>query len=405
MKFAELQFLVDVLAERIGRSVVLDDPDITVLVASRHYGDADRARVQAILQRDVGGPRTSFLLEQGIATWTEPGYLPPVPALGVNKTRVCHPVRFDGHLLGFLIVIDDDRSMTSADMSELLHTGRQAAALLWPGYSEGQSRRDMAERAVASLVDGDEVVRSEARAVLEVEGIIQPEPHLTVTLVRVTGSGSALEDRVLARQATTVVERLRPRHALSADLADDRVLVQTWRTSPDLAQLRAQVAEVRETMTPHEGVQVLIAVSKTWRGPAEAWKAYRDADVALRASTRVPRLGGTAFAAELGPLELLLRIPPSEVTDDLLPSALVTLRAADNNGVLTETLRCFLDHGGSARATAEALHIHRTSLYYRLERIEQLMALSLQDGRVRLTLHLGLELLDLLNRTEGLPTI
>ena len=35
-----LQQLVDTLAERLGRSVVLDDPEVTLLAASRHFGDA-----------------------------------------------------------------------------------------------------------------------------------------------------------------------------------------------------------------------------------------------------------------------------------------------------------------------------------------------------------------------------
>ena len=63
---------------------------------------------------------------------------------------------------------------------------------------------------------------------------------------------------------------------------------------------------------------------------------------------------------------------------------------------LVRTLRVYLDHGCNGPAASAALHIHRTTLYYRLGRIRELTGLDLDDGRTRLTLHLGLTALDLL---------
>ena len=47
-------------------------------------------------------------------------------------------------------------------------------------------------------------------------------------------------------------------------------------------------------------------------------------------------------------------------------------------------------------STAEALFLHRASLYYRLQRIEELTGASLKSGSDRLALHLGLKLARLL---------
>jgi DNA-binding PucR family transcriptional regulator len=129
-------------------------------------------------------------------------------------------------------------------------------------------------------------------------------------------------------------------------------------------------------------------------GLDEAHLAYDEAHVALRAARRLPALGGVALAQELGPLDIVLRVPDAELTLALVPEELLRLRDADPHGHFLETLRTYLDHAGSVPATAEALHLHRTSLYYRLERIEQLTGLSLADGRQRLSLHLGLQVLD-----------
>ncbi|MGW3464972.1 helix-turn-helix domain-containing protein, partial [Streptomyces olivaceoviridis] len=61
-----------------------------------------------------------------------------------------------------------------------------------------------------------------------------------------------------------------------------------------------------------------------------------------------------------------------------------------------DTLRCFLEHAGSIPRTAEALQIHRTSLYYRLRQIQEFTGLDLDSGGDRLVLHLGLRTLELL---------
>ena len=59
---------------------------------------------------------------------------------------------------------------------------------------------------------------------------------------------------------------------------------------------------------------------------------------------------------------------------------------------LAATARRYLDLAGSAQATAAALQIHRQTLYYRLNRIEQVTGLDLRRGEHRLRLHLGLQL-------------
>ena len=56
------------------------------------------------------------------------------------------------------------------------------------------------------------------------------------------------------------------------------------------------------------------------------------------------------------------------------------------------TLETFLDNAGDVQRTASELFVHRTTLYYRLQRIEELTGADLADGNARLALHLGLKL-------------
>jgi DNA-binding PucR family transcriptional regulator len=56
------------------------------------------------------------------------------------------------------------------------------------------------------------------------------------------------------------------------------------------------------------------------------------------------------------------------------------------------TARTVLDRGGDIAAAAAALHIHRTTLYYRIDRIEALTGVNLRAGPGRDDLHLALRL-------------
>ncbi len=59
---------------------------------------------------------------------------------------------------------------------------------------------------------------------------------------------------------------------------------------------------------------------------------------------------------------------------------------------LVHTLETYLDHAGDVKATAAALWLHRTSLYYRLRRIEELAGVDLNRGEDRLLCHVALKL-------------
>jgi DNA-binding PucR family transcriptional regulator len=62
----------------------------------------------------------------------------------------------------------------------------------------------------------------------------------------------------------------------------------------------------------------------------------------------------------------------------------------DARGILQETLRVYLEQGGSQRQTAEVLGIHRNTLGYRLRQIRQVLTVDLDAPNTRLTLHLAL---------------
>ena len=57
---------------------------------------------------------------------------------------------------------------------------------------------------------------------------------------------------------------------------------------------------------------------------------------------------------------------------------------------LVHTLKTYFATGANASEAADRLFLHRNSMIYRLERIQELTGLDLKDHRVALALQLGL---------------
>jgi purine catabolism regulator len=65
---------------------------------------------------------------------------------------------------------------------------------------------------------------------------------------------------------------------------------------------------------------------------------------------------------------------------------------AEHHGDLIHTLRIYFAYGGNASQAAEALFLHRNGMLYRLNRIENLLGVSLDNRDVYLALNLILRL-------------
>jgi hypothetical protein len=122
--------------------------------------------------------------------------------------------------------------------------------------------------------------------------------------------------------------------------------------------------------------------------------ARHEADCAARVALARPRLGPVLSWAGLGFYRVVGQGPAAvEALIAGTPAAVLRDRA---EAELVRTALVYLDEAGHAARTAAALSVHRQTLYYRLEKIEQLCGVDLDQGESRLQLHLGLVLGEIL---------
>jgi sugar diacid utilization regulator len=391
----EIQVAVDELAEQLQRSVVINDAGVHLRYASAHYGDEDPVRVRAVLQREADSKVIGHVLAQGVSTWTTAGVIPPNDALEM-KTRVCVPIRWEGELLGLLIVLDADSSLTTTELIRI----NEVAADLAPAMAarEGSGDGESREHAVLDLVGREPLLRR--RALAELAPTLDADRFLRVTAVEL-GTRDAAEGPVGPHARTALRDALRIRpptgspgqlHAVTAGTAV--LLLGGPGALPDhvvRSYVERLVHRVRDLSAGR--FDCVAGIGTQVAGLDQAFESAAQAGLARRAAATALR-GAVAAWAELGAYSLLLRIPNDDLNEAALPAEVRQLQRVDRDGQLAHTLRVYLDHAGNGPSAADALHIHRTTLYYRLGRITRLTGLDLDDGRTRLALHLGLTLLD-----------
>jgi hypothetical protein len=396
MPSVEVQRLVDELADRLRRSVVIDDVDLALLYSSPHYGDEDAVRVQSMLKRRTSSQAIGYVLATGVLSWTRPGIIPANDELGLHA-RVCVPVRWQGELIAFLMVMDSDGTVTTAQTRDISSVADLVAPLLVAEMRVGEAA---AEQTILDLVGSESVLRRQALA--DMAGVGEAVENFEFTAIRLLvraddAVASAGHVTVALRQALSVAVPTGidfQRHAVNQPhgvvvLGGHRPL------TPGSGKMHAErmVARVHDLAAGHFHAYAGIGPSVT--GLVRVHESAELAGLAVRAA----ELGIVQPAArwdELGTYGPLLRVPEDQMGRLALPAEVQRLLDIDREGLLLQTLRVYLDAAGAASVAAGALQIHRTTLYYRLSRVEELLGVDLADGRTRLTLHVGVTMLDLM---------
>jgi hypothetical protein len=396
----EVQVLVEELSAELGRSVLVDDASLRLVAYSPTYGSEDDVRRTAILTRETPRIIRDVHFSQGIATASRPVRTAARPELGL-QARVCVPIRCQGTLFGYLWLIDPDESLTSDERAQAERCAAEIGAAMYRQQELEKPRRELEQRLVDALLDGEPTDRDEAAHELRGGDLLLPGTGIAVVVVHAwTGCEVELESAQKARLGLALDQFRRTlpmRHALSVVRPDHGIMLLAVDSAmrraggpPELAHRLHDSLE--RTLATDRGWRVALGFSDERDSLLDAHHAYAHAQAAVRVASRVPEHAPVAGWDTLGPYRVLAEIPPDAAAVELLHPGLPRLFELQAKESLVATLESYLDHACDTKLTAETLFLHRASLYYRLQRIEELTGASLKSGADRLALHLGLKL-------------
>lgn len=382
-----LQLIVEQLAERLERSVIIDDSALRPLAVSAQLGRVDESRIEAVLQRRTSESIRAVITRHGVQQARDPMRIPANAELG-TLGRLVIPLVDEGWHLGYLWLIDDP-ALTPEQLRDATACSEEATRLLGARAAQESHEADTARRLLDDLLRADPQVREQAAESMRDLEVLEERPPYVVGVVCAVaggpGGGALAGTSADLRRIASDVRRRAGRHAVlcGAPRSGEFVLVTTEGARETV--VRALRSRARGyVLGTRTGVRSFEAVRD----------AREDARYASEVAAAVARFDGTADWAGLGAyaaFQHLERTPES--LERLCPG--VSALWDCGTEMYEATVRAYLGHGGNVQKTAAALHIHRTTLYWRLANVERLLGLDLADGDARLRLHLALTFADL----------
>lgn len=317
----------------------------------------------------------------------------PIPGVA----RLVAPVVTSGIGRGYLSIIGHE---TEIDDIDLLVTEHGAAAcalemakLKAVSETEKRLRGTFLDRLLIGDVSQQEAIRQGERF----------EHDMTRTHVAVVLSWRG-ENAPSIRRLETTINNLVEGQRMSALIwqreKEREVVVfhATDQQHPIDTSLRLANVFSKEINRQYPGNKVAIGLGQPAR-EVSAWRSsYRDAvqamELAVRLQTDTP-----LYIGDLGVYQLILSLSDKEKLQEFCHATLGKLVDYDmrQNADLIKTLEAFFNCHGNLSQTAEALIVHRNTLLYRMNRINEIAEIDLNRPETRLALHLALTIQRLLD--------
>ena len=399
----ELQALIDRLAAELGAAVGLEDGKQRRIAYSAQHGPVDRVRRDSILRREAGPDVVGWFAQFGIGQAREPVKIPPSPELDITG-RVCAPVRYADHLLGFLFVLDEDGSIFEDRLDRIVAEVTRVGLLLYESRLADRLRsqvvshllsdvRELQVAAAASIADRGYWPRG-ARVCAVVMSVSEARPaqrhdkrHTLAQHALVT----SLEYVTLDTVGSASLHMAFTDHAV--------LLLPCWSDDDERPSEigRLAVAALERRLGEHAaGLRVAGGTGDPQADVDRAHVSYRQARLAAKVAGVISTGSTCPRWRDLGVFRTLAQLPSWDRETDLDPRVQALFREADPD--VLRSVETYLDLGCDVQRTSGELNLHRGTLYYRLDKAEKLSGLRLRDGNDRLSLHLGFKIARLAGR-------
>jgi PucR family transcriptional regulator, purine catabolism regulatory protein len=385
-----LKQLAKTLADLIGHSISIENERFEIL-ASHNLAEVDEARRYTLSEGRTNPNLVNAIEEHGILgeirRTMRPVFIPQIPEVGLEMERILAPIVVHGEIYGYVWIIADDKPLS--DLEHLaIESGATIAALMLLHQETLQSAEASLKGGLLSqLLEADATALRERDAVLTDQalrfGVDLSTPYVLLLVENDNGRGAQKLMSLYRR-----INRFATNGTLVSQFAGQVVLL-----AQATQEVLALVERIHAEASADNG-RLRIGVSGVQRGAVNVALAYQQCREVLHITRRLSDTRRTVRFEELGYLHALYMAGTSALNGNPYVPGL-RLLMQDSGADLFNTLETYLDAGGNGVQTADLLHIHRSTLNYRLARIVEICNVDLSDPLTRTNLQVALKLLRL----------
>lgn len=393
----DLEDLAAKLADLLKHSISIET-DRFEAIATHNIAEVDEARRYTQLhgrtdQRLIDALEDRDILPQ-IRRHLRPQHLPAMPDVGLEMERILAPIVVHGEIYGFMWIIADEHGISQIDRMAI-ESGSMIAALMMLHQERVHSAEASLKGNLLSQLIQGEIGRETILTDQSMRyGVDLRSPYVMMMVeCAVTGS-LKMSQMYRAINQLIVTDGWQ---AVVGQFAGQIVVL-----AQDNEHLKALAARVQErvalTKLCPDG-HARVGVSGLQQGANCVKQAYEQCRDLMIISGRIDPSARVVYFEDLGYLHTLFHAGASSLLGNPFVPLLRRL-LEEKQADLFRTLEAYLDQGGNGVSTADALHIHRSTLNYRLQRIFHITDMNLQDPVTRMNLQVALKLMRLFEVRE-----
>jgi purine catabolism regulator len=384
-----LQDVAQELCKLLQRPVEIDDLSFSVLAAAGSETEIDDSRRAALREGRSAPMLLEHLRRTGVLSRMRTSFEPEridadesTSAYGMTMARILAPIVVARKIYGYVWIIAGRRELEPLDFHAIEHAATVAALILFRDQTGRQAEERAESRILSRLLAEDarldNTLREEAaRFRLRLEA-----PHAIIVI-----DAGSNEVRAVELAARNAVRRAGLAAAMGERAGRVVVLVEGSRSEAIVELCQRIITEAQ----PLE-YTIRVGASPLHEDAATLQRAYEHA---LEALALLPALGDDRKVAqfdELGILHWLHAVPQDLLAENAFARSIQRLAEHDRarGAELLHTLEVFLACDGNSVRAAEKLIVHRHTLKYRLQRIEELCDVDLSDPLCKLNLRAAL---------------
>ncbi|MCA9950116.1 MAG: helix-turn-helix domain-containing protein [Anaerolineales bacterium] len=384
-----LQAMTDMMSKLTGNIVVVQDKRLEIQAASWPHDTAvnNEAITREINKREA---LPSILRNRKAAAKARQSYWQQILPIE-NMARLVSPIVSGDRARGYLSIIGPAGSLDMLD-SLTAEQGAAACALEMAkakAVSEAKKslRGDFLEGLLAGTLPATEIKRLEGRLDHDTK-----EPH-AIMIFSWIGTKTPSIRRMETTISWLMTNHTRP--ALVHVYGGQHICVfQALKDPTDMETAHEFSRRFREQIAAEFPKDIIIGGMS---GPAETledWpRVYSEALQAMQVGKRLHLSNQIVEFNSLGVYQLLCELEDNPIVQQFTQQIIDPLAQYDvqHRGSLVQTISAYFDHHGNISQTAESLFVHRNTLLYRIDRIQELTGQDLTNADMRLSLHLALK--------------
>jgi PucR family transcriptional regulator, purine catabolism regulatory protein len=395
---ADVTAITRMMADLVGRRVLLLDALLQVVTM------AVPGRQASTLEEPAGfnwAPREGYVraVLATLARERRPLRVPPMADLGVAASCVLAPVAVGDAILGYLAILAEGDTAGGEDLD--LQIVQHAATVYALSMMRERMSAEVTRQLKDELFEGLLLGRAQDEQVARERALrLGFNPRLTYRLVVLAAQDAAQGDDL---GPESIAQRRRLLESLAELCVRGAPESLVTLREDELVVLVAEPADAREL--GRMALEQASALLPAWRVTAGVGgvcdsagaisRSYAQARRARETAERFGSHGDVVAFEDLGVYRLLFHVSDPAELRAFLDQVLGSLLEYDqrHSSDFLHTLRTFLAHNGNVQATARELSLHVNSVTYRLQRIEAITGLDLEQSEDRLLAQVALKIL------------